>query len=820
METTIEQVTGQEKRDFDIDGMTCASCARRIERGVGKVEGIQEVEVNLATERMAVRFDGELVDEEDVQEAVAKAGFAARVLPLEEATVIGVGGMTCASCARRIERRLAKVEGVQSAEVNLATEEAHVRYDGELVRLRDLKAAVRGAGFSVVEKRGEGESREDRKRAQLRHQERDLRWALLFWLPLFVLEMGGMAGLPVPELLSFNRHPLGVGILHLLMVLPVMWIGRRIYVEGVRVLLLGGPNMFTLVAIGTLAAFVYSAVGLGALAAGMVPSFHTYFPAVSTIIALMLFGRYLEARSRLRAGEAMRALMGLRPRQALLVEEGEERLLDVDEVEAGDVLRVRPGESMPVDGEVIEGRSGVDESMLTGESLPVSKELGARVIGGSINGQGALLIRATKVGRDTVLAQMLRLVEEAQRGRAPVARLADVVSGYFVPVVIVIAVIAAVAWYLSGASVAFVLQVFVAVLIIACPCSLGLATPAAIMVGTGRGAQLGVLVKSPEALEQAQRLDTVVLDKTGTITEGKPQVVSVEPLPGYDAEQVLALAAAVERHSEHPLAAAIVERAAAEDLVVPNAREFAAVLGKGAQALVDEKRVLVGTLVFLQEEGIAVDGAVFTIDAEGTPVWVAVGDALMGLLVLADAPRISSREDVARLRNMGLDVIMLSGDRRETAEAIAQQVGIEQVYAEVLPADKAGVIKSLQESGRRVAMVGDGVNDAPALAQADVGLAVASGTDVAAESADIVLMNSRLSDVARAIELSRATMRTIRQNLFWAFFYNVVGIPVAAGVLYLFGGPLLNPMLASLAMAFSSVSVVANALRLRRFGMS
>ena len=816
MESTEEKKT---KRDFDIVGMSCAACARRIERRLAKVQGVEGVQVNLATEQMEVRFDALALDEIAIEQAVERAGFSAHLRSSDEEVLLSISGMSCAACVRRLERRLLKVEGVHSAEVNLATEQAHVRYEAQAVRLRDVRTAVEKAGFGVVERRDSGAEHREEKNAELARQRRTLQISLLFWAPLFALEMGGMAGLPVPAALAFAEHSQRVGLLHMIMVLPIMWIGRRIYSEGLHVLFQGGPNMFTLVAIGTLAAFSYSAAGLAAVILGPATTFHTYFPAVSTIITLMLFGRYLEARSRQRAGDAMRALMDLRPRQAALLVDGVEQSVPVDEIEVGDLLRVRPGESLAADGEVVEGNSEVDESMLTGESLPVEKEVGAQVIGGSVNGQGGLVLRATRVGRDTVLAQMQGLVEQAQLGRAPVARLADVVSGYFVPVVMGIALVAALSWYSAGAGGAFAVQVFVAILVIACPCSLGLATPAAIMVGTGRGAQLGVLFKSSEALEMAQRLDIVVLDKTGTITEGKPRVVELVPMDDCSEEEMLRLAAAVERHSEHPLATAIVRRAQEMDIEIPAANDFVAEVGKGAKAWVAGVEVRVGKASYLREAGIEINEVGASAHVSATQVWIAAGGVCRGRFALADEPRASSREGIKRLRRLGLDVAMLSGDKRETAEAIAQRVGIERVYAEVLPADKADIVKRLQGEGQCVAMVGDGVNDAPALAQADVGLAVASGTDVAAASAGIVLMNSRVEDIARAIELSRATMRTIRQNLFWAFFYNAIGLPVAAGLLYLFGGPLLNPMLASLAMAFSSVSVVANALRLRRFGM-
>ena len=691
-----------------------------------------------------------------------------------------IEGMTCAACVRRVERRVARVEGVADVAVNLATERMDVRFDPDAIDETGIAATVEKAGFGARLRVTETETgaRQARKRATLQGQARQFRWAAAFWLPLFAIEMGTMAGVPLPGALAFELHPLRMGWVHLALVLPVMGVGYRVYAEGMRALMAGGPNMFSLIAIGTAAAFCYSAWGLAMVASGAAATFDSYFPAVSTIIALMLMGRYLEARSRLRASEAMGALLQLQPETAALITSDGERIIEAERIAVGDRLRVRPGERIPADG------------------------------------SGALVVEARRVGRDAVLMQMVRLVEAAQAARAPIARLADVVAGYFVPVVLGIGLVAGMGWLLAGQSLAFALQVFVAVLIIACPCSLGLATPAAIMVGAGRGAQLGILVKRPEALEVAERLDAVVLDKTGTITEGKPQVAAIFPAPGYSEEQLLRLAAAVERGSEHPLGAAIIAAAGEREIAVPDAEGFAATPGQGARATVGGQEVVVGNGAMMASQGVVAAG----VAAGRTLAYVAIDGSLGGTIALADRPRPSSKDGIARLRAQGLEMVMLTGDSRAAAEAIATEVGIEVIHAEVLPGDKAAVVQSLQAEGRRVAMVGDGVNDGPALAAADVGIAIASGTDVAAESADVVLMHSRLTDVARAVELSRAVMRTIRQNLFWAFFYNAAGIPVAAGVLYLFGGPLLNPMLASLAMAFSSVSVVANALRLRRFG--
>ena len=802
---------------FDISGMHCAACARRIERRMDKATGILQAQVNLATERMEVSYDGDIIDEVGISQVVEQAGFGAQFCGATTEGTFAIGGMSCAACVRRVRRALESVEGVESAEISLATEAARVRYNRTVTKRRALREAVEHAGYAF-KRQEEGAERVREKSAALSEMRRSLSKALLFWIPLFALEMGGMVGLPVPDALSIVTYPLRIGFIHLALVLPVMWIARSIYVEGSRALVRGGPNMFTLITIGTAAAFAYSIVGLSTVQLGVSLSIFSYFPAVSTILTLVLLGRYLEARARVRAGQSMRALLSLRPAQALLVGESGGRTVDVDEIEVGDMLRVRPGESLPADGEVVEGLSEVDESLLTGESLPISKAPGDRVIGGSSNGRGALVIRATRVGEASLIEQMQRLVEEAQLGRASVARLADVVSGYFVPFVIGIAILSAFGWYAAGADPGFAIGVFVSVLIIACPCSLGLATPAAIMVGTGRGAELGILVKTPEALERMQRLDAVVLDKTGTVTAGTPRVVRVEPIDSYSRDEVLCLAGSVERHSEHPLARAITALALEDGIALSAASAFLTEVGQGARAVVKGCQVWVGAASYIERAGVAVDRTLE--HGARTCVWVACDSRAVGLIELADPVRSSSREGVQRLRALGLDAIMLSGDHRAVAHDVAQYVGIETVHAEVLPADKVDVIKSLQNKGKRVAMVGDGINDAPALAQADVGMAIASGVDVAASASDIVLMHSQVVDVARAVELGRATMRTIKQNLFWAFFYNAAGIPVAAGLLYLMGGPLLSPMLASVAMAFSSVSVVTNALRLRRFAAS
>lgn len=733
--------------------------------------------------------------------------------------ILNVAGMNCAACATRVERELQQLEGVETAAVNFGTEQASVEYDGNQVGVPDLRRAVVNAGYEVAD---EDEELQDRKQAAIKSQGRTLAAVSGFFLPLFILEMGSMAGLPLPRFLSFEHYPRQVGTIHLFLVLPVMWIGRRIYFDGVRALLRGGPNMFSLITIGTAAAFVFSLYGLLSMTFGEAATFQTYFPAVSTILTLVFLGRYLEALSRNRAGDAMRSLMDLQPRTATLLSGGQERTIPAGDIKVGDHLRVRPGENIPVDGEVADGHSAVDESMVTGESMPVTKDEGDTVVGGSINGRGMLVVRAQRVGKDTVLAQMARMVEEAQRGKAPIAHLADVVSSYFVPAVLAIALLAGGAWLLFGPGLAFALKIFVAVLIIACPCALGLATPVAIMVGTGQGARMGILVKSAQALEAARQLDTIVLDKTGTITEGRPKVVDLVSFDGYTEEQVLCYAGSLELGSEHPVAAALVECARDRGGEMLPVKGFEATPGQGARGRINGIETAVGNEVMMQ--GITTSAAQRQeagemASAGKTAVWVAMDGRIVGLIGVADALRESSAEDIGNLKKLGLEIVMLTGDNRNSAAAIASQVGIERIEAEVLPADKAGVIRSLQSRGRRVGMVGDGINDAPALAEADVGFAVAAGTDVAIESADMVLMRNRLSYVSRALMLSRAVVRTIRQNLFWAFLYNAAGIPVAAGLLYALGVPvLLSPMLASVAMAFSSVSVIGNALRLKRIG--
>ena len=736
---------------------------------------------------------------------------------------IKVTGMTCASCVRAIERNVSKVEGVSTVNVNLATERVEVEYDAGSTEMTTIKETIRRAGYTVVETEPgdlvdyERELREKEKKSfRMR-----LLVAIIFTIPLFYIAMGSMVGLPVPRFLRPDLHPLNFGLIQLALVIPVMVAGYRFYTVGFSRLVKLEPNMDSLIAIGASAAFLYGIYAIIQVIEGKIEFAHDlYFETAGMIIALIMLGKYLESISKEKTSAAIKKLMGLAPKTATVVRGEQELVIPIEEVKVGEVLLVKPGEKIPVDGEVVEGRTSVDEAMLTGESIPVEKSVGSKVTGASINLNGSIKFKATKVGKDTVLAQIIKLVEEAQGSKAPIAKMADIIAGYFVPVVILIAVLAGLAWYLSGMSLTFALTILITVLVIACPCALGLATPTAIMVGTGKGAEYGVLIKGGEALETAHQVKMVVLDKTGTITEGKPKVTDLLVVEGGNEHDLLQWSASVEKGSEHPLGEAIVQRAQEENLSFFPVENFLALPGHGIEGEIAGRKVLLGNKKLMGERGIEI---ILQADAdrlaeEGkTPMFVAIDQKLAGIIAVADVMKPSSKRAVEKIHAMGIEVVMITGDNRRTAEAIATQVGIDRVLAEVLPQDKASEIKKLQAEGVKVAMVGDGINDAPALAQADIGMAIGSGTDVAMESADIVLMRSDLMDVVTAIQLSKKTIRNIKQNLFWAFAYNSAGIPIAAGLLYLFGGPLLNPIIAAGAMAFSSVSVVTNALRLKKF---
>ena len=740
-----------------------------------------------------------------------------------------LSGMTCAACAMTVEMAVKDLETVEDVSVNLATERLSLLPKAGFDSQQVLDA-VAEAGYQAEEKgkdRPSDVSEEAEIKAQkLQKKKQELLILLITALPLLYISMGSMVGLPLPSFLDHMAYPLVFVLSQLLLTLPAVWIGRGFYQRGFRNLIKRHPNMDSLIAVGTSAAFLYSLYSVSQVFLGYHPFVHQlYFESVAVIIALVLLGKYLESSAKGRTSQAIQSLLELVPSQATVIRYGEAVTIDTEDIRVGDIIRIKPGERMPVDGLVTEGQTFVDESMMTGESVPIEKKVGDTITSATINQNGSIDYQASRVGSDTTLAQIVRLVEEAQGSKAPIAALADKISLYFVPIVLSLATLSALGWYfLAGESLSFSLSIFVAVLVIACPCALGLATPTAIMVGTGKGAENGILIKSGQALEAAYQLDTIVLDKTGTITVGKPSLTDLLPLGAFNRSDLLQLIASAEQHSEHPLAQAILEAAQQEELDLLPVSYFEAIVGRGLSAQVEGKHLLVGNESLMKEKNIdssAFQEQLLELSKEGkTAMFVAVDGQLAGIIAVADEMKSSSLSAVQELQSMGLEVIMLTGDREETATAIAQKAGIQKVIAGVLPDGKAAAIKNLQEAGKKLAMVGDGINDAPALVQADVGIAIGSGADVAIESADVVLMHSDLQDVVKAIKLSQATIRNIKENLFWAFAYNTLGIPIAMGLLHLFGGPLLNPMLASLAMSLSSVSVVANALRLGRFKMN
>ncbi len=812
---------------YIIQGMTCAACAKASERAVKKLDGVIEASVNYATEKLVVQYDEKKLDSEAIKAAVDKAGYKAVEELQSKEVAIPIEGMTCAACAKSIEKAVGKLQGVESTAVNFATEKATVKYDPKQVRLSEIKQAISKAGYKALEIDNANKVDEDKAR-----KEKEIRTLLIkfivatvFTIPLLYIAMGAMfwwLRFPLPTWLDMMQYPLSFAYAQIVLVIPIIIAGYKFYTVGFKAIWRRSPNMDSLIAIGTAAAVLYSLYSTYMISIGSFGYVEDlYFETAGVIIALILLGKYLESVSKGKTSEAIKKLMGLAPKTAIVIQDGKEIEIPIEEVEVGDVILVKPGEKIPVDGEVVEGHTSVDESMLTGESIPVEKNAGDRVIGASINKNGSIKFKATKVGSDTALAQIIKLVEEAQGSKAPIAQMADIVSGYFVPIVFVIAVLSALAWFISGESTVFSLTIFISILVIACPCALGLATPTAIMVGTGKGAENGILIKGGEALETTHKINTIVFDKTGTITEGKPEVTDVVTTDIVDRNTLLKLAASAEKGSEHPLGEAIVRGAEKEGLEPVKVDKFVAIPGHGIEVTIEGKEMLLGNKKLMVDRGIGLEALETESDrlaSEGkTPMYIAMDNSLAGIIAVADVVKASSAKAIEKLHRMGIEVAMITGDNRRTAEAIAKQVGIDRVLAEVLPQDKASEVKKLQAEGKKVAMVGDGINDAPALAQADIGIAIGSGTDVAMESADIVLMRSDLMDVPTAIQLSKSTIRNIKQNLFWAFAYNTAGIPLAAGLLHIFGGPLLNPVFAAAAMSLSSVSVLTNALRLKRF---
>jgi len=811
-----------DRASIHITGMTCTTCAATIEKGLTRTPGVEQADVNFASEKAFIKYDPAKIDLAKIKDTVSQLGYGVAT----KKSIFPVGGMTCASCVARVEEALSSVSGVISASVNLASEEATVEYL-EGVGQADMRRAVKDAGYELG---SEVQALEDVTTAA-QHEIRVLRNRFI------------IAAIIAASIMVLGWGPSFVGKPYLLWALatPVQfWAGLRFYRGAWGALKHRTSDMNTLIAVGTSVAYFYSMIAVlfpGLFTTGVAEP-HLYFDTSAAIIALILLGRFLEARARGQTSAAIKKLIGMQPKTALVIREGEEREIPVEEVQVGDLILVRPGERVPVDGIVSQGYSSVDESMITGESIPAEKKAGDEVIGATINKTGSLQFEATKVGKDTMLAHIVRMVEEAQGSKAPIQRLADVIASYFVPAVIGIAIVTFIIWYFVGPAPAltFAFLNFVAVLVIACPCALGLATPTAIMVSTGKGAEYGILIRNGEALERAHQINTVLLDKTGTLTRGEPVVTDVFAASFSSQEEVLRLAASAEHNSEHPLGEAVVKAALEKKLELAPSSDFNAIPGQGVEASVEGMKLFLGNLTLMKERGLSLNGlekkATELLEQGKTVVFLGVDSQVAGIIALADTLKPGAKEALQTLRKMGIETAMLTGDNRRTAEAIAREVGINHVLAEVLPEHKAREVKKLQEEEKVVAMVGDGINDAPALAQADVGIAVGTGTDVAMETGDITLISGDLMGVVTAISLSKRTMRTIKQNLFWAFAYNTALIPIAAGVLYLVFGNIgvpsglhfilgeygfLNPILAAVAMAASSITVISNSLRLRRF---
>lgn len=819
------------KKSYQLGGVSCQVCVNKIEKKLSKLDGMKEAVVNLSTEKLSVDYDESLLKDETITEVVKKLGYEIEEESDLKDVELDIDGISCQVCVNKIEKKVSKLNGVKSVIVNLANSRGKIVYDSDVIKLSEILEVMKKMGYTGTKHEESSENLKDKEKEEhLKREFLEFKIAIVFSAIVFYIAMGTMVGLPVPSIISPDINPLNFAIIQFILALPVVYIGRRFYTVGIKQLFMRSPSMDSLIATGTGSALLYSIYGTFKIAEGNYHYVHSlYYESAVVILALILLGKYLEGVSKGKTSEAIKKLMSLKSKKANLVRNGEIVQVDIEEVEKGEILLVKPGESIPVDGKVIDGNSTVDESMLTGESIPIDKAAGDIVHGASINKNGSLKIEATAVGKDTVISKIIKLVENAQGSKAPIAKIADKVSAYFVPIVMIIATAAGIIWYYLGSRgiveinntpSIFALTIFISVMVIACPCSLGLATPTAIMVGTGRGAELGILIKSGEALEKAHKVNTVVFDKTGTLTEGKPKVTDILTMEGYKENDTLQIAGALELHSEHPLGEAIVEEAKNRGLIFPQVNDFISITGQGVYGKIEESEVLIGNVKLMKAKNIEITmkKELDELASQGkTPMYMAIDGKFLGIIAVADVMKEEAVDTIKELKERGYKIGMITGDNKITAEAIGKQVGIDMIFAEVTPEDKYLKVKELQEEGYNVAMVGDGINDSPALVQADVGIAIGGGTDIAMESADIVLMKRNLKDVLTAMDLSNATIRNIKQNLFWAFIYNTLGIPIAAGLLYPFTGHLLNPMIAGGAMAMSSVSVVTNALRLKNF---
>ena len=809
-------------KTFNIEGMTCSSCVAHIEGAIGKLEEVASVDVNLMTKQARVEFNAPIEDTV-IKKAVSDVGYTVVDNNESEKTVeLKVVDMTCSSCVANIEGALEHTTGIKKAVVNLMAEKAIITYDPSEIKLVDIFAVIEGQGYGAIRMDEVVDLSDSEVEIEAKSEKRSLIVSLVLGTIILYITMGQMlpVKLPVPAFINPDTASMNYAIVQLLITIPVIYLSRKIFSRGFKTLWKRNTNMDSLVALGTGAAIVYSFFGMWKIAQGDIAyAHHLYFESAVVILALISLGKYLENISKSKTSTAIKALLNLKPDTAILLRDGVEVEIEADEIALGDLLVVKPGTAIPMDGKIIEGRSSVDESMLTGESLPVEKTPGEEVIMGTMNVNGRLVIEVTVEAHDTKLANIISLVENAQNEKAPISKMVDKVAGVFVPIVIVIAILSGLFWYFYTNDIEMALTIFVTILVIACPCALGLATPTAIMVGTGLGASNGIFIKSAESLEEASHIDTVVFDKTGTLTHGQPVVTDIES--NLTDIEFLSLVASVETMSEHPLAQAIVQDAQAKNVQLKTVENFNNLVGHGIEAEIDGKAIYVGNEKLMALKNIDISShqaSISRLAKQGKTAMLAAYDGkLIGLIAVADTIKDQSKQTVKDLQAMGMDVIMMSGDHQVTAEAIAHSIGITHVLAEVLPEEKASKVKELQDAGKHVMMVGDGINDAIALVQSNVGVAVGTGTDVAIESANLVLMKDDISDVTKAIKLSKRTMTNIKQNLFWAFAYNVIGIPFAAGVFkLLFNGPLLNPMIAGAAMAFSSVSVGLNALRLNR----